>query len=153
MGYFVLVLLSLLWLGFFLPGLLQARRSSPYVSATDFKESLQRISAGLAVEPITPAPRVRRSRREIARRRDTLLGLVAATIGGVAMGLSFGGALWLLAVPPTVALVFYVIMLRIAATKRHGRMARRVVYAANGPGASPPTTAVVDKNDLERLAG
>lgn len=176
MSYVVLVLLSLLWLGFFLPGLLQARRSSPFVSASDFQQSLTRISNGVAVDASsTPPPAVasrRRSRREIARRRDTLLCLVASVIAGVALGLSFGGILRWLALPPAVALVTYVAMLRADATRRRRRVtpAMRVaappVTGSPGPRApgedgvvpsvgrrTPAPAATAESAELERIAG
>ena len=173
MSYVVLVVLSLLWLGFFLPGLLQTRRSSPFVSATDFKESLTRISTGVAVEPpaagVAPAvARPRRSRREIARRRDTLLGLCAAVVAGLALGLSFGGLLRLLAVPPALALVAYIAMLRMEVANSSARPLARPVQPR--PAVEPASTVVVvddgvvpsvrrrpvtpdEAAELERLAG
>ena len=50
MAYLVLVVLSLLWLGFFLPSLLQTRRTaSPLGSSETFQQSLTRISTGHVV--------------------------------------------------------------------------------------------------------
>ena len=179
MSVLVLVVLSLLWLGLFLPGLLQARRSSPFVSATTFQRSLTRISTGMAalrpegqhgqVQAPRPAPR-RRPSRQVARRRDTLMALGAAVIGATAIGLSFGGLFWLLVVPSLVALAGYVLALRLQVARR--RSTARPAAPAYGthtvpvPAAAPDQDGIVpsvarraapipaaEDVELERLAG
>ena len=118
MSYLVVVVLSLLWLGFFLPGLLQARRtSSPLASATTFQDSLTRISTGHAITPAEAAEAARRrrrkSRREIARQRDTLAALSALFIGTLAVTITFEGAIRWLVAPAALGLIGYVIALRL----------------------------------------
>ena len=119
MSYLVLVALSLLWLGFFLPSLLQSRRtSSPLGSVETFQESLTRISTGHAVTPEEAAAAVHRrrpprSRKEIARQRDTLMALTAAVAGAIVLGFAFGGVARWLVVPAALSLLGYVAVLRL----------------------------------------
>lgn len=168
MSYLVVVLLSLLWLGFFLPGLLQARRtSSPLNSATTFQESLTRISNGRAVTPADAAQAARRrprSRREIARQRDVLM-VLAATFGcTVALGFAFGGPVRWLVVPAAVAFFGYVIVLRVQAAER--RLARQSAAAARRAALQLAEDGVVpsvgrrwtapaqsEHREMERIAG
>ena len=167
MSYVVVVLLSLLWLGFFLPGLLQARRSSPLASASTFQESLTRISTGQAVgaEQQAVAPARRRSRREVARQRDVLAVLSAVALGSIVVALAFGGWTRWLAVPAVLALGGYVAMLRAQALRT--RTARRPVSRPALPagavpvvrpepqdeGVVPSVRRRVAAQDLERIAG
>ena len=160
MSYLVVVVLSLLWLGFFLPGLLQARRtSSPLASATTFQESLTRISTGHAITPAEAAAaarnRRRKSRREIARQRDILAALSAVFIATLAIAISFEGPIRWLVAPAALGLVGYVIALRL-----------QVMAAASPPPLPVPKrvdTAIVpsvrrreatgESRELERIAG
>lgn len=117
MSYLVVVVLSLLWLGFFLPGLLRSRHtSSPLASATTFQECLTRISTGTAVTPEEAARRRRRkSRREIARQRDVLAALSAIFIATLTLAIAFTGPIRWLVAPAALALAGYVIALRLQA--------------------------------------
>jgi hypothetical protein len=160
MSYLVVVVLSLLWLGFFLPGLLQARRSSsPLASATTFQESLTRISTGHAVTPEEAAAAARRrrrkSRREIARQRDTLAALSAVFIGTLAITITFGGPIRWLVAPAALALVGYVIALRLQVTAAAPPPPLRARPPA--PDGVVPSVrrreAVGESRELERIAG
>ena len=171
MSYIVLVVLSLLWLGFFLPSLLQARRTqSPLNSASTFQDSLTRISRGKVVLPEDAAQASRRgprrSRREIARQRDVLAALAASFIASAVLGLAFGGAVRWLVVPTSIALIGYVVALRIQAEQRRAPRARRRVPAPRTYAAPPPPpaadgvvpsvgrrSAVEAARELERIAG
>ncbi len=140
MSYLVLVVLSLLWLGFFLPGLLQARRmSSPYDSAATFQQSLTRISTRRPVMPgdaaTSRAPQRRTSRRQIARQREVLAVLAAAAAGSVVLAVAFAGAVRLLPLPAVGALIAYVAMLRLRVVRGH-------VSSARPPRDVPPTAPV-----------
>jgi hypothetical protein len=155
MSYVVLGLLSLLWLGLFLPGLLQARRSSPFVSATTFQQSLTRISTGMAAlrpegqRAAAQSPRTRTRRRpsrRVARRRDTLMALSAAVIGAAAVGISFGGLFLLLIVPPLLALTGYVVMLRIQVARRSAMV--RAAAPAYAETVAPPPVATPDQDGI-----
>jgi hypothetical protein len=160
MSYLVVVLLSLLWLGFFAPSLLQARRSSPLASASTFQDSLTRISNGRAVDAASqPRPR-RRSRREIARQRDILAVLGAAVVASLVLGLVFGGAARWLVVPTVLAFVGYVAALRAQVVQlREQRHALapppRLVPAPPEPddGIVPSVRRRVPSGDFERIAG
>lgn len=162
MSYLVVVLLSLLWLGFFLPGLLQARRSSPLASASTFQESLARISTGRAVDSERTDPPVarRRSRREIARQRDVLAVLTAVVLGTIVLAVMFGGPARWLVVPSTLALAGYLAMLRTLAVQSQAA-ARRRPHAQPRPAPPAPTDddvvpsvrRRVASDDLERIAG
>lgn len=132
MSYLVVVVLSLLWLVFFGPGLLQARRtSSPWASATTFQQSLTRISTGRAVTPDQQQIRrpTRRSRRAIARRRDVLSALTAAVIASVAAGVALGGFARWLVVPAMAALIGYVALLRARVVQSHAPRPIAVPFA------------------------
>lgn len=167
MSYLVLVVLSLLWLGFFLPSLLQARRSSsPLNSATTFQESLTRISNGRVVTPEEAAEaanrRLRRTRREIARQRDVLAALAASFIAAVVLGFAFGGAARWLVVPTGLGLAGYVVMLRIQAEQRQAARPRRTparpgtAAGRSGDGVVPSVSrrsAGASSSELERIAG
>lgn len=146
MAYLVLVVLSLLWLGFFLPSLLQSRRTaSPLGSSETFQQSLTRISTGHAVtaeEAATAARRrpPRRSRRQIARQRDTLMVLSAAVLGSLVLGIAFGGLARWLVVPTAAALIAYVTLLRMR------------VLLASAPRRAPippPRTFPVSREEAE----
>ena len=180
MSFLVVALLSLLWLGFFLPSLLQARRtSSPNASATTFQDSLRRL--GEAPYPRPPhghrqpaPPHARRSRRAAvaARRRDILAALGAAVIAGAALAVSFRGwAVWA-PVGPVVALTAYVVMLRRDVARRVARgranaavrvHPRDVAAAAVRPGRAhaaveeaeivPSVARRTDVQPPERMAG
>lgn len=119
MSYLVLVVLSLLWLGFFLPGLLQARRSSsPLASASTFQESLTRISTGRAVSPEDVAAAARRSRNsrlQVARQLEILAVLSAAFLASLVLAVAFGGVVRWATVPTGIALLGYVAALRLRA--------------------------------------
>lgn len=130
MSYLVVVLLSLLWLGFFLPGLLEARRtSSPYSSASTFQASLRRLGEapgqGRAAEagphPRHPTRPVTARSAVAARRRDTLAVLIAVLLAAVIIAVGFGGWTVWGVVPPSVALTAYVAVLRRAAVRRRAR--------------------------------
>jgi hypothetical protein len=162
MSYLVLVVLSLLWLGFFFPSLLQSRRtSSPLGSVETFQESLTRISMGRAVtaEEVEAAARrrPRRSRREIARQRDALAVLGAAVIGSIALMLAFGGPTRWLVVLSIGALAGYVGKLRLRVL--HETAPRRMPVPA--PKTFPVEAGIVPSvrrrpapdAELERLAG
>ena len=163
MSYLVVVLLSLLWLGFFLPSLLQARRSSPLASASTFQQSLTRISTGRAVDAdATPAPAARRrSRREIARQRDVLAVLTAVTLATIVLAVMFGGAARLLVVPSTMALVGYLAALRArAAQARVAPRPRTRAPVRPAAPAAPADDGVVPSvrrrlaaDELDRIAG
>lgn len=158
MSYLVVVVLSLLWLGFFLPGLLQSRRSSsPLASAMTFQECLTRISTGRAVTPEAAAAahrRRRKSRRVIARQRDTLAALSAVFIATLVLAITFDGFVRWLVAPAALALVGYVIALRLQAVES------TMVHSA---AARPPEPEVVlsvrrrehvpEPQELERIAG
>lgn len=132
MSLLVVALLSLLWLGFFLPSLLEARRtSSPYASATTFQDSLRRLGEVPHPKSQEAATSPRRSARATvaARRRDTLAVLTAAVLAGALLAVGFGGwATWAV-LPPTVALVGYVVLLRLDAVRRSARRSRSIVAA------------------------
>ena len=160
MSYLVVVLLSLLWLGFFLPGLVQARRTSPLVSATTFQESIARISNGHAVTPAgtaAAARRRRKSRREIARQRDILSALSARFIASLAVAISFEGPIQWVVAPAALGLVGYVVALRRQA------VSRRVPQLPAAKVAKAPEPVVVpsvkrrepaaESRELERIAG
>ena len=172
MSYLVLVVLSLLWLGFFLPSLLQSRRaSSPFDSAESFQQSLTRISTGSAVtgeEADKPSRARRRSRREIAKQRDILMVLLAAVVGSVVLAVAFGGAARALAALTVLGFIGYVAALRAQVVR--GELPQRAPRRrpASQPGrAVPPAAAsepvVVpsvrrravpdDDRELERIAG
>ena len=175
MSYLVLVALSLLWLGLFLPGLLQARRSSPFVSATTFQRSLTRISTGMAARrpqgaqaaaPVRSGRVRRRPSRQVARRRDTLMALSAAVIGAAAIGLSFGGLFLLIIVPPLLALVGYIVVLRLQVARRRVAERRAGSVVVSPPSVAPDADGIVpsvrrrvvpveteEPAELERLAG
>lgn len=163
MSYLIVVLLSLLWLGFFLPGLMQARRSSPLVSASTFQESLRRISTGRAVDTETPHPPAarRRSRRQIARQRDVLAGLTAALLATIVLAVMFGGPVGWLVVPSTLALMGYLGALRVRAVQARAA-ARRRAHAPSRPAVRPAPTddgvvpsvrRRVAAEEFERIAG
>ena len=160
MSYLVVVVLSLLWLGFFLPGLLQARRtSSPLASATTFQESLTRISTGHAVTPAEAAAaagkRRRKSRREIARQRDILAALSAVFIGTLAIAIAFEGPVRWLVAPAALGLVGYVIALRSQVTAAASPPPVRVRPQAQD-GIVPSVRrreATGESRELERIAG
>jgi hypothetical protein len=122
MSYLVLVLLSVLWLGFFVPSLLQARRtSSPYTSASTFQDSLRRIATVPEAQGQAPAPPLRPRPRPVpgtARRRDLLAVLLAAVAAGVVVMIGFDGPADWAAVPPAVVLCGYVVLLRRDARRR-----------------------------------
>jgi hypothetical protein len=167
MSYLVVVLLSLLWLGFFLPGLLQARRtSSPLATATTFQESLTRISTGHAVtgEEAAEAARRRRrkSRREIARQRDILAALSAVFIGTLAIAVAFDGPIRWLVAPAALGLVGYVIALRLqvmAASEppplplQPPAPASDIVLSVRRREAAGEAGAAGESRELERIAG
>ena len=168
MSYIVFVVLSLLWLGFFLPSLLQARRSqSPLNSATTFQASLMRIARGRVVLPQDSAQTTRRgprrSRREIARQRDVLAALAACFVASAVLGLAFGGALRWLVVPAGLVLIGYVFALRRQAAQRRAPRRRATppprTYAPPPPaddGVVPSVgrrSAVDAAQELERIAG
>ena len=160
MSYLVVVVLSLLWLGFFLPGLLQARRtSSPLASATTFQESLTRISTGHAITAAEAAEAARRrrrkSRREIARQRDILAALSAAFIGTLAIAISFQGPIRWLVAPAALGLVGYVIALRLQVTTAAAPPPMRARPPAQD-GIVPSVRrreAAGESRELERIAG
>lgn len=166
MSYVVVVLLSLLWLGFFLPGLLQARRSSPLASASTFQDSLTRISTGHAVdaEQSAGAPG-RRSRRELARQRDVLAVLSAVALGSVVVAFAFGGWTRWLAVPAVLAFFGYVAALRVQTVNARAARRRPAARPAEpitppvvrpeplGDGVVPSVRRRVAAQDLERIAG
>ena len=150
MSYLVLVALSLLWLGFFLPSLLQSRRtSSPLGSVETFQESLTRISTGHAVTPEEAAAAARRrrpprSRKEIARQRDILTGLTAGVAASIALSFAFGGpARWLI-VPAALSLIGYVAVLRLRVVQ--ARAPRRMPVPA--PRTFPVTEARSPEPDV-----
>lgn len=158
MSYLVVVLLSLLWLGFFLPGLLKARRtSSPLASATTFQESITRISTGHAITPAEAAAarRRRKSRREIARQRDILSALSAVFIGTLALAITFEGPVRWLVAPAALGLVGYVIALRTQAVAR-----AEPLLLPETPTTEPTVVPSVlrrepaaESRELERVAG
>lgn len=149
MSFLVVALLSVLWLGFFLPSLLQARRtSSPYASATTFQDSLRRL--GEVPYPQQPGTqqthrRVSRQAMIAARRRDILAVLSAAVIAGALLAVAFGGwAVWAVP-PPVVALAAYVALLRRDAVRRSARRAKvRSLEPATLPGPSHVGAPVAD---------
>ena len=159
MSYLVVVVLSLLWLGFFLPGLLQARRtSSPLASATTFQESLTRISMGHAITPAEAAEAARRrrrkSRREIARQRDILAALSAVFIASLAIAITFTGPIRWLVAPASLCLIGYVVALRLQV------MAAADPIVPPAPRAAPDIVPSVRRREasgesfeLERIAG
>jgi hypothetical protein len=128
MSFLVVALLSVLWLAFFLPSLLQARRiSSPYASATTFQDSLRRLGEVPYPRPpgnAHPAAPASRAAAVAARRRDTLSVLAAATIAGVMIAVGFGGwARWAV-LPPALALIGYVVLLRREVVRRCAQRAQ-----------------------------
>ena len=167
MAYLVLVVLSLLWLGFFLPSLLQSRRtSSPLGSSETFQESLTRISTGRAVTPEEAAAAARRrpprrSRRQIARQRETLMVLSAAVLAAIVIGIAFGGFARWLVVPAVVALLGYVALLRlrvvVASAPRRTAIPPPRTFPAVGhePQVVPSVRRRVAEQErtLERVAG
>ena len=137
MSFIVVALLSLLWLVFFLPSLLEARRTSPpYASAPTFQDSLRRLG-----EAPHPGGRPSPAAVKIARRRETLAVLSAMVVAGAAVGVGFGGwAVWAV-VPPVLALAAYVVRLRRDVVRRS---ARRPAVAADRrrPTAGQPAPPV-----------
>lgn len=156
MSLLVVALLSLLWLGFFLPSLLQARRtSSPYASATTFQDSLRRLGEAPYPRPPEAAPTPRRSHRAAvaARRRDTLAVLTAAVLAGALLAVGFGGwATWAV-LPPAVALVGYVVMLRLDAVRRSARRSRSSVAAHLGAEPARPVTLPLEHTSARPAQG
>lgn len=140
MGYLVVVLLSVLWLVFFLPSLLRARRSSsPLVSATAFQQSIRRLGEGTAA--IDGRKRVS---RVVRQRRVTLTALAVAQGASLVVAVTVGGrAVWSV-VPATTVLVGYVCMLRLHVV-RSGRPARPTVRVL------PPEEVVIPS--VRRRAG
>ena len=171
MSYLVLVVLSLLWLGFFLPSLLQSRRaSSPFASAETFQQSLTRISTGQAVTADgadETSRRRRRSRREIARQRETLMVLGAAVVGSVVLAVAFGGAARALAALTILGFVGYVALLRAQVVRdslpQRRPQPRRAPARPETPAAGAAEPAVIpsvrrrsvpdDDRVFERIAG
>lgn len=164
MSLLVVVVLSVLWLAFFIPGLRDRRSSSPYASAATFQECLARISTGRAVdaEQVARQPRPRLSRRQIQRRRDTLLGLSGAVVAGAILGMSLGGAAILLVVPPLLAVVSYLVVLRAdvvraaerrAATPAPPPAAPRLATAPEDGDVVPSVKRRAEVPELERIAG
>ena len=172
MSYLVLVVLSLLWLGFFLPSLLQSRRtSSPLGSAETFRESLTRISTGAAVTPESVAARAarrppRRSRATIARQRDVLTALGAGVLGSVVLTVAFGGAARWLIVLSVLSLVSYAALLRLRVVQSMTRRGSVTPLAPRPSRAVPEDAGDADQvvpsvarreadaqQELERVAG
>ena len=152
MTYLFLGFLALIWIAFFLPGAVRARRRTPLPAATRFKRAMSFIAPPKpAARPRRPAPKQRRQapepadkgrriivphaservkrealRRARVRRRRTLgaLGLVAIATGGAAV--VRGGAWIELHLMADGILVFYVAML-IEAKRRQDERATKVL--------------------------
>lgn len=164
MSYVVVVLLSVLWLAFFLPSLLAARRtSSPLASAETFRHSL----ASLAESPATPTrggdrPPLRH-RRTAGRRRAVFAGLLVTSVAAAAVGATVGGAAWVAPAVTVAALCGYVALLRRQALRRRSRQVRVSAVARGVPTtrrAGEPAAVIpsvgrrLDAAErLERIAG